>query len=738
MGGLPLALGMPGVLGALGKSILWVRDAAVYKVQTILAAGWFPDKIAAALLFGAILISVGAVILHSASREEKWESVIFKSLGLLADLPGADVISQATRRAKLAAFSVYSAGLVTFALLLGVVTSDVSDAIADIKAGNIRVVEKDHVVVLNWNANGQALLRYLYFNNQARHSGDARKPPALVVLSETPKEELDADLAEVKARLGGRASRLRAISRTGDPSTLRALDLVSASDARTVVILTPGDACSGSTPQERTEASRVARRRLLVQREALRSSKPVAGQRVVASVPEVGDTDASDFGEDSVQLPFRLASRRLMAEAVSQPGLSAVYEQLLSMDRGQDGAEFYIKTAEEAGLQGSTFREASQRLPNAVLSGIVRDGTVLLAPPKDLAIEAQDKLLVLADSSKYKVLRSPMAGAAGAPPPGAARDGGPEEQKEVRNAASGSGAKGQKDVRNAASGSGAKEQKDVRDAASGSGAKEQKDVRDAASGSTPTVQKQPMEVAVLNWSPSMGALLRSLGDFLPQGSSVTVLTPAKGLAPREIGGTTFRFVRGSALEANDLRRSGAASKDAVVLLQDEESETGSSRDAKSLTTLRLLSRQLAAPDGAKEDSGNGPRLVAEFREADALEAARHLLDDVGKGRWADVDLIRPNHIEASLLAQVTVEPALVQVFDEVLQPTGKEIYIRPLGEYGEDGEELSLADVGERAALRGEVVLGTMDADGAFKLGGSKARRIDWGQGQRVVVIASH
>ncbi len=54
-------------------------------------------------------------------------------------------------RAALVLHSIFQLGLLTFAVVLGVVCSDISAAVESIQSGNYAVVESGHTVILNWN-----------------------------------------------------------------------------------------------------------------------------------------------------------------------------------------------------------------------------------------------------------------------------------------------------------------------------------------------------------------------------------------------------------------------------------------------------------------------------------------------------------------------------------------------------------------------------------------------------------
>ena len=47
--------------------------------------------------------------------------------------------------------TIFQLGLLTFAVVLGVVCNDISAAVESVQSGNYAVVESGHTVILNWN-----------------------------------------------------------------------------------------------------------------------------------------------------------------------------------------------------------------------------------------------------------------------------------------------------------------------------------------------------------------------------------------------------------------------------------------------------------------------------------------------------------------------------------------------------------------------------------------------------------
>ena len=84
---------------------------------------------------------------------------------------------------------------------------------------------------------------------------------------------------------------------------------------------------------------------------------------------------------------------RLVAQCAVQPGLSRVYEELLSQG---EGAEFYVEHLHRFPAlrkEGATFDDAARYFRRSTPIGLLRATTaeLILAPPAGLALEAGDE-----------------------------------------------------------------------------------------------------------------------------------------------------------------------------------------------------------------------------------------------------------------------------------------------------------------------------------------------------------
>jgi hypothetical protein len=108
------------------------------------------------------------------------------------------------------------------------------------------------------------------------------------------------------------------------------------------------------------------------------------------------------------------------------------------------------------------------------------------------------------------------------------------------------------------------------------------------------------------------------------------------------------------------------------------------------------------------------------------------------------DVIVSDKIISLVLTQLSENPQLEAVFDDLLDAEGSEIYLRPAGDYVELGREVPFGTVVEAARRRGESALGyrvaaaAQDADRAYgvQVNPLKSMSIVVQPGDRVIVLA--
>ena len=108
------------------------------------------------------------------------------------------------------------------------------------------------------------------------------------------------------------------------------------------------------------------------------------------------------------------------------------------------------------------------------------------------------------------------------------------------------------------------------------------------------------------------------------------------------------------------------------------------------------------------------------------------------------DFIVSDRMTSLLLSQVSENKQLKAVFDDLFDPDGSEIYLRPAAEYVATGKPMTFATVLESARRRGETAIGyrhKADAEDASKgygvtLNPVKSASLTLAAGDRVIVLA--
>jgi len=209
---------------------------------------------------------------------------------------------------------------------------------------------------------------------------------------------------------------------------------------------------------------------------------------------------------------------------------------------------------------------------------------------------------------------------------------------------------------------------------------------------------KPEHLLFIGWSHMGRIVLDELAPFLARGSSVQVIAdPAlikkEHMPPRSVAGVkvTFQADDGSVDEL-----AGVAAKkhyDEIIVLAYREKISAEDADGRTLLTMLLLNRLF-------DEDGNGverTRLVAEIlnsRQAELAEVAN-----------AD-DLVVSDNLAALMATQLTENPELSPVFDDLFDADGASVNVQPAERYVAIGQTVTYATLVAAARNRGESAIG--------------------------------
>ncbi|MET0439778.1 MAG: hypothetical protein ABW043_19980 [Devosia sp.] len=281
------------------------------------------------------------------------------------------------------------AGIFIFSTLIGVLSSGIEGKLDELRKGRSQVLEKDHTIILNWSPSIFDVIAELVVANRSR------KRPRIVIMANRDKVEMEDEISAKVADLGN----TRIICRSGDPTDLYDLSLVTPQSARSIVILSP----EGEDGSMDDADSSVIKTILALVHDPRRRAEPY---RIAAEIRDTANVEvARVVGGREAQLV--LADEligRIVVHSSRQAGLSAVYSELLDFE----GCEIY--TVEQQGLVGKTFGESLMAYDASTLIGIVAaDGSVELNPDMSRRFVAGDRAVIIAEDDAAIQIKAPGA-----------------------------------------------------------------------------------------------------------------------------------------------------------------------------------------------------------------------------------------------------------------------------------------------------------------------------------------
>jgi voltage-gated potassium channel Kch len=245
--------------------------------------------------------------------------------------------------------------------------------------------------------------------------------------------------------------------------------------------------------------------------------------------------------------------------------------------------------------------------------------------------------------------------------------------------------------------------------------------------------RRPTRVLLLGWNARSPAVIRELDEYLEAGSSLMVVAEAAAgagqLIARQAAGLRHlgvEFHEGHTTDRATLNRLEVLDYDTVIVMCYSDLYDPQRADARTLVTLLHL-RDISAKAGRKVS------IVSEMLDDRNRELAQVTKVD---------DVIVSDKVISLIITQISENPALAAVFDDLLDTEGAEIYLRPVDAYVTG--PTTFATVVQAASGRNETAIGyrtqgsAEDAAASFGVvvNPPKSTPVAAAPGDRVIVLA--
>ncbi|HMQ79738.1 MAG TPA: TrkA C-terminal domain-containing protein [Ignavibacteria bacterium] len=288
---------------------------------------------------------------------------------------------------------------------------------------------------------------------------------------------------------------------------------------------------------------------------------------------------------------------------------------------------------EEPGLVGKTFKDAVMSYEDSTIIGIrKKDGRITINPPMDTKFESGDK--VVAISKDDDTIK--LSGSTSA---------------EINTAAISSG----------------------------------------------MPQKAEVEhTLILGWNSKACSIARELDNYLPAGSTLTVVAEGDGINVQvkelssKIKNQKIDLKEGNICDRTLLDSLRLEQFNHIILLCYSDIMPEQEADSKTLITLLHLRN-------IEEKTGHDFTIVSEMMDIRNKELAEVTEAD---------DFIISNKLISLMLSQLSENKDLKAVFDDLFDADGSEIYVKPATDYVNAGTPVNFYTLCESAARKGEIAIG--------------------------------
>ncbi len=209
---------------------------------------------------------------------------------------------------------------------------------------------------------------------------------------------------------------------------------------------------------------------------------------------------------------------------------------------------------------------------------------------------------------------------------------------------------------------------------------------------------------IIGWNKKGHIIVEEYAEYVLEGSSIHIIVDNPSKATRdEIAGLNAKLdsieitlINNDPLQTETLMESKPSQRDNIIILNGGDDRIGnpSESDAQTILILLLLRKIFEQ----HPDETVNTRLITEVMDS----SNQNLISEVGVK-----DFIISNRVISMLIAQMSEEARIKDVYDILFKEDGSEIYLKPLSLYFESiPDEMSFADCMAIAQKREEVCLG--------------------------------
>lgn len=244
--------------------------------------------------------------------------------------------------------------------------------------------------------------------------------------------------------------------------------------------------------------------------------------------------------------------------------------------------------------------------------------------------------------------------------------------------------------------------------------------------------RAPERTLLIGWNRRVPYIIHELSRFVEPGSAIKIGATSEAImakAARLEAASSNLEIEVAAIDMlsrDSIEMLNPQAYDHVLVLGDGEAMDAQSADTRTIVSLLHL-RAIC------EEAGSDLNIVSELIDVRNLPLAELTQVD---------DFVVSNKLVSLMLAQASENPFMEQIFTDILDEEGSEIYLRPASQYVSLGRECTFYDVVRIAASRGEVAIGhhlvsrKEEGSAGIVVNPRKSEVVSYSKDDRIIVFA--